>query len=131
MDIFWKAIGGSLIALVFGLILGKRNQDVAVVLNLLVCCMLLGIAMGFLSPLVSFFQQLADLGGLDRDKLEILLKAAALGLVCQIASMPCTDPGNSALGKGIEIAAVCVILWLSLPLLSSLTELLKDTLGQL
>lgn len=131
MDIFWKAIGGSLIALVFGLVLAKRNPDVAVVLNLLVCCMLVGIAMGFLSPLLTFFQQLADLGGLDRDKLEILMKATALGLISQIASMLCADAGNSALGKGIEIAAVCAILWISLPLLSALTELIKDTLGQL
>ncbi len=131
MDIFWKAIGGSLIALIFGLVLVKRSPDVAVVLNLLVCCMLIGIAMGFLSPLFTFFQQLADLGGLDRDKLEILMKATALGLISQITSMLCADAGNSALGKGIEIAAVCAIMWTSLPLLSALTELIKDILGQL
>ena len=33
MEVFWKAIGGSIIALVFGLVLEKRNPDVAVVLN--------------------------------------------------------------------------------------------------
>ena len=54
MDIIWKVIGGSMVALVFGVILGKRNPDAAVVLNLLVCAMLLSVALGFLYPLLDF-----------------------------------------------------------------------------
>jgi stage III sporulation protein AD len=131
MDIFWKVIGGSLIALVLGLVLKKRNPDVSVLLDLLVCGMLLAIAMVFLSPILDYLKQLAQIGGLDSEKLEILMKATALGLLSQIASMLCTDAGNSALGKGIEIAAACAILWISLPLLTALTDLIKDTLGQL
>jgi stage III sporulation protein AD len=131
MDIFWKAIGGSLIALVLGLVLKKRNPDISVLLDFLVCGMLLGIAVVFLSPILDYLKQLAQIGGLDSEKLEILMKATALGILSQIASMLCTDAGNSALGKGIEIAATCAILWISLPLLTALTELIKDTLGQL
>jgi stage III sporulation protein AD len=131
MSIFWKAVGGSLITLVLGLVLKKRNPDVATVLDLVICCMLLGIAMGFLSPILDFFQQLAQASRLDNDKLEILMKATALGIISQIASMLCADAGNSALGKGIEIVAVCAILWISLPLLTALTDLIQDTLGQL
>ena len=59
------------------------------------------------------------------------MKATALGIISQIASMLCADAGNSALGKGIEIVAVCAILWISLPLLTALTDLIQDTLGQL
>ena len=131
MDIFWKAIGGSLVALVIGLVLKKRNADISAVFDLLVCCMILGVALVFLSPLLDFFRQLAQIGGLDSDNLEILMKATALGIVSQIAAMLCTDAGNSALGKAIEIAGACGILWISLPLLSALTELINDTLGQL
>lgn len=131
MSIFWKAVGGSLVTLVLGLVLKKRNADVATVLDLVICCMLLGIAMGFLSPILDFFQQLAQASRLDNEKLEILMKATALGIISQIASMLCADAGNSALGKGIEIVAVCAILWISLPLLTALTDLIQDTLGQL
>jgi uncharacterized membrane protein (GlpM family) len=99
MDIFWKAIGGSLVALVIGLVLKKRNADISAVFDLLVCCMILGVALGFLSPLLDFFRQLAQIGGLDSDNLEILMKATALGIVSQIAAMLCADAGNSALGK--------------------------------
>ena len=131
MEIFWKAVGGSLIALILGMILEKRSPDAAIVLTLLVCCMLLGVAMRFLSPIIDFYHTLSSLGGLDRDNMEILMKATALGLISQISSMLCADAGNSALGKGIEIVAVCAILWISLPLLSSLVELIGDVVGQL
>ena len=131
MDIFWKAIGASLVALVFGLVLKKRNPDVSAVFDMLVCGMLLGLALGFLDPVLDFLRQLSEIGGLDSEKLEILMKATALGIVSQIASMLCSDAGNSALGKGIEFAAVCAILWISLPLLSALMNLISDTIGQL
>lgn len=131
MDIFWKAVGGSLIALILGMILGKRSPDAATVLTLLVCCMVLGIAISFLSPIVDFCRTLSSMGGLDRDNMEILMKATALGIISQIASMICNDAGNSALGKGIEIMAVCAIMWISLPLLSRLVELISDVVGQL
>lgn len=131
MEIFWKAVGGSLIALILGMILEKRSPDAATVLTLLVCCMLLEVALRFLSPIIDFYHTLSSLGGLDRDNMEILMKATALGLISQISSMLCADAGNSALGKGIEIVAVCAILWISLPLLSSLVELIGDVVGQL
>jgi len=131
MEIFWKTVGASLIALILGMILAKRSPDAATVLTLLVCCMLLGVAVGFLTPIVDYVHTLSSLGGIDRNNLEILMKATALGLISQISAMLCADAGNSALGKGIEIMAVCAILWVSLPLLSELVELISDVVGQL
>ena len=131
MDIFWKAIGGSLVALVLGLVLKKRNPDVTAVFDMLVCGMLLGLALVFLDPILEFLKQLAQIGGIDNEKLGILMKATALGIISQIVSMLCADAGNSALGKGIEFAAACAILWISLPLLSALMNLINETLGQL
>ena len=131
MEIFWKSVGASLIALILGMILAKRSPDAATVLTLLVCCMLLGVAVRFLSPIVDYMHTLSSLGNNDRDNLEILMKATALGIISQISAMLCVDAGNSALGKGIEIMAVCAILWVSLPLLSELVELISEVVGQL
>lgn len=131
MDIIWKAIGGTLIAVVLGLVLGKRSPDISVVLSLCVCCMLLLSAMYFLKPVVTLIEQLGTLSGVNSDIMEILTKAVALSLVSQIAAMLCADAGNSALGKGIEIAAVCAILWTAIPLFSGLIQLVKDIITKL
>jgi stage III sporulation protein AD len=131
MDIIWKAIGGTLVAVVLGLVLGKRNPDISAVLSLCVCCMLLASAMYFLKPVVALIAQLGTLSGVKTDILEILTKAVALSLVSQIASMLCTDAGNSALGKGIEIAAVCAILWTAIPLFSGMIQLVNDIISNI
>jgi hypothetical protein len=39
------------------------------------------------------------------------------------------DAGNSAMGKAIQISAVFVILWLSIPLLNGMLELVRELLG--
>lgn len=131
MDIIWKAIGGTLITVVLSLVLGKRNPDIAAVLSLGVCCMLLMTAMAFLQPVVEFMRQLGTLAGLNSGILEILMKSVALSLLSRLASMLCADAGNSALGKGIEIAAICAILWIAIPLFSGLIELVKDIVGKI
>ena len=128
MDIFWKAIGGTLVATVFSLVLSKRNPDMGILLNLAVSTMLLLLGLGFLKPVLDFFRTLETVGALDLEKMGVLTKAAALGMVTQLASMLCQDAGNGALGKGLEMLGVSAVLWVSLPLFSGLLELLQNIL---
>ena len=128
MDIFWKAIGGTLVATVFSLVLSKRNPDMGILLNLAVSTMLLMLGLGFLRPILDFFRTLETVGALDPEKMGILTKAAALGMITQLASMLCQDAGNSALGKGLELLGVSAVLWVSLPLFSGLLEILQNIL---
>lgn len=128
MDIFWKAIGGTLVATVFSLVLSKRNPDMGILLNLAVSTMLLLLGLGFLKPVLDFFRTLETVGALDPEKMGVLTKAAALGMVTQLASMLCQDAGNGALGKGLEMLGVSAVLWVSLPLFSGLLELLQNIL---
>ena len=128
MDIFWKAIGGTLVATVFSLVLSKRNPDMGILLNLAVSTMLLLLGLGFLKPVLDFFRTLETVGALDPENLGVLTKAAALGMVTQLASMLCQDAGNGALGKGLEMLGVSAVLWVSLPLFSGLLELLQNIL---
>ena len=128
MDIFWKAIGGTLVATVFSLVLSKRNPDMGILLNLAVSTMLLLLGLGFLRPVLDFFRTLETVGALDPEKMGILTKAAGLGMVTQLASMLCQDAGNSALGKGLEMLGASAVLWVSLPLFSGLLELIQNIL---
>ena len=128
MDIFWKAIGGTLVATVFSLVLSKRNPDMGILLNLAVSTMLILMGLGFLRPVLDFFHTLETVGALDPEKMGILTKAAALGIVTQLASTLCQDAGNGALGKGLEMLGASAVLWVSLPLFSGLLEILQNIL---
>lgn len=128
MDIFIKALAGVLITLVLYLVLTKQSKDISALLTVTVCCMITVAAVGYLEPVFDFFDKLETLGQLDSDMLGILLKAVGIGLLAEVTSLICSDAGNTALGKTLQILASSTILWLSVPLFTSLIELVEEIL---
>ena len=119
-----------MIAVVLCLALGAQEKHLTVLLSLAACCMVLLIAMRYLEPVVALVQRLQDMTELDSEMLQILLKAVGIGLIGEIASLICTDAGNAALGKALQFLSAAVILWLSIPLVNALLELLQEMLGE-
>ena len=131
MELFLQVLAGVLLTVVLGIALGKQNKDMSMVLTLAVCCMVLAAAISYLRPVIEFVQQLEVLGGLGSEMLQIMLKAVGIGLISQIAVLICGDSGNAALGKTIQILASAVVLWISLPLMRALLEMIQTILGDL
>lgn len=130
MDVFIKLVAMALIALVLHLVVSKQSKDIGLLLILVACCMILIPAITYLEYIINFFRQLQVLGKLDPKFMAILIKSVGIGLLSEISSLICTDAGNSSLGKAIQILAVVIIIYLSLPLLSGLIELVGDILGE-
>lgn len=131
MDAVWKGAAGAILAVVLGLAVGKKDKDITVLLSVAVCCMLALMAMRYLEPVLDFFETLQQTANLDPQMLEILLKTVGIGMISQIACLVCDDAGNSALGKALQILSAAVILWMSIPLLKSLLNLVQEILGGL
>lgn len=123
-----KAVAVALITAVVGLVLAKQGKDTAVLLTLLGCVLILGVAMGYLSTLLRFFETLERTVGLEGDHFQILLKIVGIGMVGEMASMICADAGNAALGKALQILGSILILCLSVPLFQGLLELISRIL---
>jgi len=131
MELFWKGIGAVLMTVVLGLALSKNGKETGLLLSLAVCCMVACAAMAYLQPVIDFLRQLQNLGQLDNGMLGILLKAVGIALIGEIAALICADAGNAALGKTLQLLTSSVILWLSLPLMTQLLELIQEMLGEL
>ena len=117
-------------SVVLFLFIGKQNKDIAVLISLAACCSVIVLALNYLEDIIAFIWDLGNIGQLNNAFLQLLLKAVGIGLVGEIASLICADAGNSALGKTIQIATVGAILWISLPLLSAILELMNQILGE-
>jgi len=129
MDTFLQVTAGVLLAVVLGLMLGKQSKDMASLLTLAVLCMVIAAVATFLQPVLAFVEKLQQVGKLDSDVLRIVFKAVGVGVIGEIAATICADSGNGALGKGIQMLSVAVILWLSLPLMQSLLDMITSILG--
>ena len=131
METFVKAAAAVLIAVVLVTVLSKNSKDMAVGLGIWVCTMVLLAAVSFISPVVQFVQRLQELGGLANTLVTILLKAVGVGLISGVAVLICGDSGNQGMGKALEYLASGVILYLSIPLLTELLELMQTILGEI
>ena len=130
MELFLKATVVALIASVLGLILQKQGKDISMLLILAVSVMIAVAAMNYLEPVITFMTKLANLAELNDEMLRIVLKATGIGVVGELASMVAADAGNASLGKMIQMLTVGVVLWLAVPLLEQLLDLVTSILGQ-
>ena len=128
MDTFLKATGGILVALVFYLILAKQGKDISLLLTVVVCIMVVGVAVEYLTPVISVVEQLRSVGNLDSQMLNILLKTVAIALLAEIVENICSDSGNGAMGRSVQFLASGVILWMSVPLFNGLMDVLEEIL---
>ena len=129
MELFWKAAAATLLAVILCLCLSGQHKEMAVLLSLAACAMIAAIAVEYLEPVVEFLRSLRVIGQLDEDMVGIMLKAVGIGLVAELANLICSDAGNAALGRALQILAGGIVLWLSLPLFQRLMELLQTLLG--
>ena len=129
MEPWLQACGGALIVVILCLTLGKQGKDLGLLLTMAGCCLVLLPAVRYLEPVMDFVRQLEDLGNLDGDLVGILLKAAGIGFLTEICNLVCSDGGNAALGKALQLLGSGVILWLSIPLFQALLDLLQKILG--
>lgn len=130
MTLFLQGCAAILLAVVLILMLGS-NKEMGTLLSLAACCMAAIIAMSYLRPVIDFLRTLETLGSLDSELIGILMKAAGIGILTEIAVLVCNDAGNASMGKSVQLLGTAVILWLSLPLLNALVELLRSILGEL
>lgn len=131
MSIFLKTAACVIVAVVLCIALSKSGKDISLLLSLLVCCMVIGVGLSYLESVFQFFEKLQAIGNLDTNKMEIILKATGIGMLGEITNLICIDAGYATLGKAVKVLSTAVILWLALPLLESLLDLLDTILGTL
>lgn len=131
MGMFLKAAAAVLLAVVMILTLNKQGSDMGVLLGMAVCCMVALTAMEYLQPVMDLLERLENQGQLDGNLVEILLKAAGIGILSEIAGMICADAGRASLGKSLQLLGTAVILWMAMPLFTQLLELMQQILGEL
>ncbi len=130
MGQFLQVSAGVTVAALLTLLLSKQGKETALLLSIAVCCMALAAVIHYLEPVFQFMGKLESLGQLDHSMVQILLKAVGVSLVAEIASLICADSGNSAMGKAVQMLGIGAVLWLSLPLLQALMELIQNMLGE-
>ena len=130
MERFWEIAAGLLIGAILWIVVSKQGKEFSLVLSIGACCLALLAASAYLDPVFGFISRMEQLGGLRPEWISIMLKAVGIGLIVEIGALICSDAGNAALGKTLQIAGTFVVLWLAMPLMTGLMDLLEQVLGE-
>ena len=131
MDIYLRLVAGILIAAILTMVLKKQERDIAVLLSLTVCTIVVISISAYLGEMVSVVWQLSEISGIDESWIRMILKILGIGLLSQISASICSDSGNQSLSQAIQILTNVVILWLCMPLLEQILMLLRTVLEEL
>ena len=129
MERFFQASAGIMAGVILWIILSRQGKEYALLLSIGACCLVTVVALRYLSPVLELMEQLQTLGDLQTQWLSIMVKAIGIGLVTEIGTLICNDAGNAALGKTLQLMGAAAVLWMSVPLVNSLIELLEQILG--
>jgi len=123
-----KASAGVLVATVICLLLNKSGKEYALLVSIAVCCLVALAVFEYVKPVFSFLDKISQLGNISNETVKILFKAVGVSLLAEFTSLLCSDSGNSAMARFVQILASAVILWLSLPLFNNLIDLVSEIL---
>ena len=129
MNVFLKTAAGILTALILWLSLSKHSKDIAVLMTMAVCAMVIGAAISFLQPIVDFLRKIQTVGNLDEELLSVILKVVGIGVITEISTLICRDAGNESMGKVLQFMSAAAVLWMSIPVFEKLLTLLDKILG--
>lgn len=129
MERFLQLTALALVGVILAVVVGRNSRQMAAVLTLAVCCGLALGAMELLTPVTDLLARVRKLGGLDSELVKVLLKAAGAGLVGEMAALICADAGEHAMAKALELLTNTAVLWLSVPLIERLIDLVEEVLG--
>lgn len=131
MDMFIRASAGVLLAVILGITLRYKGAEISVLLTLAVCVMVGALSMRYLEPVIALLRSLQIRTAINGEMFTTLLKIVGVGIICEMVTLICTDAGSAAMGKILQVLGVSVVLYLSLPMLEALLELVEDILGKL
>ena len=128
MDAVFKAAGFAIIGAVLSLTLKTNSRSSGLLLAAAVSLGLLSAAVSSMAPVVAFASDLRQLTGLSDTVTAPLIKTTAIGIVTHIAESVCQDAGETAAAKSVELCGSILALCAVIPLMSAVTELIRELL---
>lgn len=123
MDIF-KILAIAILTCVASLIVKQVKPDFASIVAIAGGVIILLFLIDYLQDIVGVFQTIIEKTNLSPSLFSTILKIIGVGYLTEFTSNICTDSGNSGLASKVGLAGKIIILFLSLPIITNLIEVI-------
>ena len=123
-----KIIGIALIALIIIILLKQYRPEYAVFVSLLTGILILFLVMDKLTGIINLIQSVQDKFAINTQFIAILIKITGIAFLSEFAVSICKDSGEAAIASKIELGSKIIIISMSIPIISSLLEIILKIL---
>ncbi len=123
-----KIVGISLIGLIIIILLKQYKPEFAIYISIAVGLLILVLVIDKLQGIVSLIQSFADKASINSKFLLVLIKITGIAFLSEFAVSICKDSGESAIASKIEMGSKIIIITMSIPIISSLLEIILNIL---
>lgn len=123
-----KIIGIALIALVIIILLKQYKPEFAIYISMLTGVLILVFVTDDLSGIINLVQSLASKASINTSFITLLIKITGIAFLSEFAVSICKDAGEAAIASKLEIGAKIIITAMSIPIISSLLEIILKIL---
>ena len=128
MEEIIKIIGIGLTGLVIIVILKQYRPEYAIYVSIIAGVLILFLAMQKISGVINLLQSISEKTYINKNFLGILLKITGIAILTEFAVSICSDAGEKAIASKIEIGSKIIIISMSVPIISSLLEIILKIL---
>ena len=123
-----KIIGIAFIALIIIIMLKQYRPEYAIYVSIVAGILILVFIMSKITGIINLLKSISDKTYINKQFLSILLKITGIAIITEFAVSICTDAGEKAIASKIEIGSKVIIIAMSIPIISSLLELIIEIL---
>ena len=127
MDIV-KIIGVGLIALIIIIIIKQYRPEFTVYVSLIAGAIILILIMDKISAIINLLTSLSQKTAINNEFLVLLIKITGIAFLTEFAVSICKDTGETAIANKIEMGSKIIIISISIPIISSLLEIILQIL---
>ena len=128
MDTAARIVAVCLVGALLAVLLKKTSPDMALLLALAVCAVVLTALVRGLEEITAFLQELLERGGLSAELFTPLLKTVGIALVTRTGGALCRDAGEGAMAAVVEMSGAFAVVLVSLPLFRAAWQMLEGLL---
>lgn len=123
-----KIIGIGLIALIIIVMLKQYKPEFVIYVSIIAGALILFIVVDKLTGIINLLQSLASKASINTEFLTLLIKITGIAFLSEFAVSICKDAGEVAIANKMEIGAKIIIISMSIPIISSLLEIILKIL---
>ena len=123
-----KIVGFGILASLMVVILKENSKEVSIVLVIASSIVLLLASINYLTPIVSMVENIVSKTSIDSSYIIVILKVTGIAYLIEFGKDICIDAGQNSIANKMEIAGKIIIASLSVPVITSVFEVVEKLL---